>query len=198
MESNDELIANLKEEVKDELKDKFNETAVGYIHVFNKRLEEKLREQGIEYNKEELKIICIHELIHCKHKDILWKQLCGLVRVIHWWNPLVKQLDMDVDSWNETYCDLESTTIMKSKKRYFTTICEIGISPFAKGAYLCAALGEDKNQLKTRILRIKTIEKIEQNDIIIKIVFSKTIINSVEFICIFPNKGIPITKTTNK
>ena len=102
------------------------------------------------------RIICIHELIHCKHKDILWKQLCGLVRVIHWWNPLVKQLDMDVDSWNETYCDLESTTIMKSKKRYFTTICEIGISPFAKGAYLCAALGEDKSQLKTRILRIKS------------------------------------------
>ena len=101
-----------------------------------------------EYNKEELKIICIHELIHCKHKDILWKQLCGLVRVIHWWNPLVKQLDMDVDSWNETYCDLESITIMKSKKRYFTTICEIGIS----------ALGEDKSQLKTRILRIKSIE----------------------------------------
>lgn len=111
-----------------------------------------------EYNKEELKIICIHELIHCKHKDILWKQLCGLVRVIHWWNPLVKQLDMDVDSWNETYCDLESITIMKSKKRYFTTICEIGISSFAKGAYLCAALGEDKSQLKTRILRIKSIE----------------------------------------
>lgn len=44
-----------KKEVKDELKDKFNETAVGYIHVFNKRLEEKLREQGIEYNKEEFK-----------------------------------------------------------------------------------------------------------------------------------------------
>ena len=26
---------------------------------------------GLVYNKEELKIICIHELIHCKHKDIL-------------------------------------------------------------------------------------------------------------------------------
>ena len=53
MGPNDELIENLKKEVKDKLKDKFNETAVGYIHVFNKRLEEKLREQGIEYNKEE-------------------------------------------------------------------------------------------------------------------------------------------------
>ena len=37
-----------------ELKGEFNETAVGYIHIFNKRLEEKLREQGIEYDKEKL------------------------------------------------------------------------------------------------------------------------------------------------
>lgn len=55
MESNDELIENLKQEVKNELKDKLNETAVGYIHIFNKRLEEKLRENGIEYKKEEFK-----------------------------------------------------------------------------------------------------------------------------------------------
>ena len=54
MESNNELIANLKKEVKEELKGKFNETAVGYIHIFIKRLEEKLREQGIEYDKEKL------------------------------------------------------------------------------------------------------------------------------------------------
>lgn len=55
MESNNELIANLKKEVKEELKGEFNETAVGYIHIFNKRLEEKLREQGIEYNNKECK-----------------------------------------------------------------------------------------------------------------------------------------------
>lgn len=54
MESNNELIANLKKEVKEELKGEFNETVVGYIHIFNKRLEEKLREQGIEYDKEKL------------------------------------------------------------------------------------------------------------------------------------------------
>lgn len=54
MESTNELIANLKKEVKEELKGEFNETAVGYIHIFNKRLEEKLREQGIEYDKEKL------------------------------------------------------------------------------------------------------------------------------------------------
>ena len=46
--------SKLKKEVKEELKGEFNETAVGYIHIFNKRLEEKLREQGIEYDKEKL------------------------------------------------------------------------------------------------------------------------------------------------
>lgn len=90
-----------------------------------------------EYNKEELKIICIHELIHCKHKDILWKQLCGLVRVIHWWNPLVKQLDMDVDSWNETYCDLESTTIMKAKKDILRRSVKSGYHHLQK-VHICA------------------------------------------------------------
>ena len=49
MESNDELIENFKKKVKDELKDKFSETAVGYVHVFNKRLEEKLCVLGIEF-----------------------------------------------------------------------------------------------------------------------------------------------------
>ena len=61
MESNNELIANLKKEVKEELKGEFNETAVGYIHIFNKRLEEKLREQGIEYDKEKLDMALYHK-----------------------------------------------------------------------------------------------------------------------------------------
>lgn len=69
-----------------------------------------------KYGTEELNIICIHELIHCKHRDILWKQLCEMIRMIHWWNPLVKQLNQNVDAWNETYCDLDSIEIVKSKK----------------------------------------------------------------------------------
>ena len=60
--------------------------------------------------------------------------------------------------WNESYCDQAVTKILKNKKEYFTTICRLGIKPFEKGAYLCATLYEDKNQLKTRIYRIRAIE----------------------------------------
>ncbi|HJJ13030.1 MAG: hypothetical protein ACLSW4_00190 [Clostridia bacterium] len=53
MELNEEIITRLKEEVKAELKDEISETAVGYVHVFNKRLEKKLQENNIEYKEDE-------------------------------------------------------------------------------------------------------------------------------------------------
>ena len=51
MELSEEIITRLKEEVKAELKDEISETAVGYVHVFNKRLEKKLQENNIEYTE---------------------------------------------------------------------------------------------------------------------------------------------------
>ena len=53
MELNEEIITRLKEEVKAELKDEISETAVGYVHVFKKRLEKKLQENNIEYKEDE-------------------------------------------------------------------------------------------------------------------------------------------------
>lgn len=73
---------------------------------------------------------------------------------------MIQRIVFDVDSWNESYCDHAVTKVLKDKKEYFTTVCRLGIKPFEKGAYLCAALYEDKNQLKTRIYRIKAIESI--------------------------------------
>ena len=111
-----------------------------------------------DYSKEELDVIFAHELMHCKHKDILWKQLCAFSRIVFWWNPLIQRFVYVVDSWNESYCDYAVTQVLKNKKQYFTTVCRLGIQPFQKGTYLCAALYEDKNQLKTRIYRIKAMQ----------------------------------------
>lgn len=111
-----------------------------------------------DYSREELDVIFVHELMHCKHKDILWKQLCAFARIVFWWNPLIQRFVYVVDSWNESYCDYAVTQVLKDKKQYFTTVCRLGIQPFQKGAYLCAVLYEDKNQLKTRIYRIKAMQ----------------------------------------
>ena len=73
MELNEEIITRLKEEVKAQIilsntyhlylrplqklsqpeEVEISETAVGYVHVFNKRLEKKLQENNIEYKEDE-------------------------------------------------------------------------------------------------------------------------------------------------
>ena len=37
---------------------------------------------------EELEIVLIHELIHCKYHDLLWKYITYLINCIYWFNPL--------------------------------------------------------------------------------------------------------------
>lgn len=142
-----------------------------------------------DYSREELDVIFAHELMHCKHKDILWKQLCAFSRIVFWWNPLIQRFVYDVDSWNESYCDQAVTKVLKDKKEYFTTVCRLGIKPFQKGAYLCAALYEDKNQLKTRIYRIKAIESINIRKIFAGICMSTLLFVTSMFAVIFITRG---------
>ena len=53
MEENDLILKEIEKEAKDELKGKINETAVGYIKVLNKIIEEKAKEKGIDFEYKE-------------------------------------------------------------------------------------------------------------------------------------------------
>lgn len=142
-----------------------------------------------DYSREELDVIFAHELMHCRHKDILWKQLCAFSRIVFWWNPLIRRFLYDVDSWNESYCDYAVTKILKNKKEYFTTVCKLGIKPFQKGTYLCAALYEDKNQLKTRIYRMKAIESMNIRKIFVGICMNIVLFVASLFAVVFITRG---------
>ena len=57
------------------------------------------------YEKEQLKWIFRHELIHFKRKDNLLKLLLMIASAIHWFNPLVKILNLYFDEQCELSCD---------------------------------------------------------------------------------------------
>ncbi|HID0764379.1 TPA: M56 family metallopeptidase [Clostridium botulinum] len=57
------------------------------------------------YEKEQLKWIFRHELIHFKRKDNLLKLLLMIASTIHWFNPLVKILKLYFDEQCELSCD---------------------------------------------------------------------------------------------
>ncbi len=53
MEEKDLILKEIENEAKNELKGKINETAVGYIKVLNKKIEEKAKEKGIDFEIKE-------------------------------------------------------------------------------------------------------------------------------------------------
>lgn len=56
-------------------------------------------------DERDLRFILRHELIHCKHKDILWKLFFLSANLIHWFNPLVWLLRKVAEQDIEIGCD---------------------------------------------------------------------------------------------
>lgn len=53
MEEKDLILKEIENEAKNELKGKINETALGYVKVLNKKIQEKAKEKGIDFKNEE-------------------------------------------------------------------------------------------------------------------------------------------------
>ena len=49
----DLILKEIENEAKNELKGKINETALGYVKVLNKKIQEKAKEKGIDFKNEE-------------------------------------------------------------------------------------------------------------------------------------------------
>ena len=58
-----------------------------------------------DYLPKDLYHILRHELIHCKRRDVLYKQLFALVQTVHWFNPVVWLLSRAACRDMEIACD---------------------------------------------------------------------------------------------
>lgn len=78
----------------------------------------------VKYSETDLYLILKHELIHYKRHDIELKVVLFLVRILHWFNPLVHLMSKKFDETIEMICDeyVISGTDSIYKKRYMETI----------------------------------------------------------------------------
>ena len=58
-----------------------------------------------EYKETEMEWIRLHEMTHIRHRDILWKLLCILACIHHWYNPFAWILLYQYGKMSEYYCD---------------------------------------------------------------------------------------------
>ncbi|MCM1497414.1 MAG: hypothetical protein NC124_03005 [Clostridium sp.] len=61
--------------------------------------------QGLQ--EDELNIAILHELVHCKHHDLLVKNIALAANVFHCFHPVCFRLRKDIDRWAEVDCDFD-------------------------------------------------------------------------------------------
>lgn len=79
---------------------------------------------SVELPEEELKNILLHELVHCRRRDILYKWLVQLAVCLHWYLPTVWWMAREIDRAGELACDEAVIKKMdrEQRRRYGDTL----------------------------------------------------------------------------
>lgn len=110
---------------------------------------------------DELKNIFLHELTHCKRKDVLYKWLVIVATSLHWFNPLMHWIRKEIGRACELSCDEAVIRYMSESERQFygNTLLTFSAGGKLPAEILATTLCEGKEELKERLITIKHYKK---------------------------------------
>ncbi len=126
----------------------------------------KLSDENLEY-------ILLHELSHYKRKDILIKYILLFIQSIHWFNPIIwlcfrllrNDLELATDEYSLKYLD------ENKYKSYANALIEtLNIATNSKIIPSLIGMVDNKENIKRRIIMIKSLEIFKKKKIIITII----------------------------
>lgn len=109
------------------------------------------------FSSQELEFILLHELIHCKSKDVLINYFSNVILSLYWFHPLVwyviKQMNLD----REITCDNQVLMKFEDDKATeygYTILSFVDSKKHTSTAKIISGIGGSKKQLKKRIFKI--------------------------------------------
>lgn len=121
--------------------------------------------------QQQLRFVFLHEIIHDKRKDILYKWFVVLVVCLHWFNPLVYLIRKEMNQDCELSCD---EIVMKNisdteKWQYGDTLLALMKESQKKQDGLAISLNSNTKQLKERLGAIMNYQKMSKKGVIIAV-----------------------------
>lgn len=135
------------------------------------------------FSSQELEFILLHELIHCKSKDILINYISNLILSLYWFHPLVWYVIKQMDLEREITCDNQVLMKFEDDKatEYGYTILNFVVNKKRTStSKIISGIGGSKKQIKKRILKIASFH-IDSKWMKIK---SRTVVFLITFITI--------------
>lgn len=105
--------------------------------------------------------VLLHELVHLKRHDLLYKWLVQLCICIHWFNPFLRRLESETGKACELACDEAVLKMLDKRERrnYGDTLLS-AMRPPGEQKAPAAMLSEGKEQLKERLGAIMGYRKV--------------------------------------
>lgn len=115
------------------------------------------------FSPQDLQMILIHEMIHIKHKDLLFKFISLFTMAVHWFNPLCYLLFFEICNISEVYCDEAVIQKMGQNitKKYGNLLIDIseGHKTHIQDRFFSGMINSGGVILKKRIIEMKTERK---------------------------------------
>lgn len=110
------------------------------------------------YTKEELKSVFMHELMHCKHRDVLWNILSTLLLCVYWFNPIIWYGFSLFRRDLEILCDYRVLEVYDNRKLYASVLLKTAIGK--NKILLCTtSMKNDEKDISKRIRYIAFFKK---------------------------------------
>lgn len=106
--------------------------------------------------EQDFRHIIMHELVHYKRRDLLYKWLVQITACLHWFNPLIRIMDREICRACELSCDEAVLRSLPERERHSygdTLMHALGCCPgiFSPAAPASVTLGESAKLLKERL-----------------------------------------------
>ena len=109
-----------------------------------------------KYSREELMYILTHEVMHYKQGDILLKRVSIMVCAIHFFNPLVWLLLIEIQKWSEYACDYRVCQRNRKIQEYFEVLMNNAAGEGLRSR-LASQLVENRHELVERAKKMKSV-----------------------------------------
>ncbi len=109
----------------------------------------------------ELRNIVMHELIHYKRLDIIYKWITQIAVCLHWFNPIIYFISKEINKSCELSCDEAIIKKMDAdgKRQYGNTLlASVKINGISRGTGISLSLNKDAKLLKERLSSIMTFK----------------------------------------
>lgn len=106
------------------------------------------------YEKEQMRYIALHELMHLRGKDIVWEIIIDLLCTIFWWNPVFGKLKKELFRLIEMRNDMRIIEQLSEEERvqYMECLKDVAMQTQGKGVVFGVTFTqEDFKELKRRM-----------------------------------------------